>query len=186
MGSWRILMSRQSGFSLIELMFVVGILGVLTAVAAPAYSRFRFRAYQVQAKTELNSLFTAERLFYAEYGEYSSRLDVIGYRPSGVMNYSVSFVEDYGPPSDPSAPQGTAECYYTCQFGTHAPPPGCSYTITWSCSQFASGTGNGGLGVGGQYFIAFAGAYFGAPDFALDTWSIDSNKNLEHPGDGTF
>ncbi|MFL5349435.1 MAG: prepilin-type N-terminal cleavage/methylation domain-containing protein [Hyalangium sp.] len=52
---------RNRGFTLIELMIVVAIIGILAAIAIPNFIRFQARARQSEANTNLKSLFTGLR-----------------------------------------------------------------------------------------------------------------------------
>lgn len=56
------------GFTLIELMIVVAIIGILAAIAIPNFLRFQARARQSEAKTNLKAYFTAAKSMYAEQG----------------------------------------------------------------------------------------------------------------------
>lgn len=52
---------HRHGFTLIELMIVVAIIGILAAIAIPNFVRFQARARQSEANTNLKSLFTGLR-----------------------------------------------------------------------------------------------------------------------------
>ncbi|HEX8701930.1 MAG TPA: prepilin-type N-terminal cleavage/methylation domain-containing protein, partial [Myxococcaceae bacterium] len=52
---------QRYGFTLIELMIVVAIIGILAAIAIPNFVRFQARARQSEVNTNLKSLFTGLR-----------------------------------------------------------------------------------------------------------------------------
>jgi len=54
------------GFTLIELMIVVAIIGILAAIAIPNFMRFQARARQSEAKANLKAIFTAVKSDWAE------------------------------------------------------------------------------------------------------------------------
>ncbi|QDK46183.1 pilus assembly protein PilA [Bdellovibrio sp. ZAP7] len=83
--------TSQAGFSLVELMVVVAIIGVLAAIAVPAVNKYIAKARQTEAKTNLASLYTSEKAFYAEYTSYDPRFGAIGYSPEGQLRYNVGF-----------------------------------------------------------------------------------------------
>lgn len=63
-------MQRNSGFSLVELMIVIVIIGVLAAVAVPIYSNNVVKAKMSEADASLGSIRTQLRVYYGENGEY--------------------------------------------------------------------------------------------------------------------
>lgn len=84
----------QAGFSLIELMIVVAIIGVLAAIAVPNFQRFQAKAKQSEAKNNLAALYSAEKAFHSEWSMYDTSFDAIGFRPEGRMMYIVGFNAD--------------------------------------------------------------------------------------------
>jgi len=77
----------QKGFTLIELMIVVAIIGILAALAIPNFIRFQARSKQSEVKANLKSLFTAERSYFQEHDTYSCNIRVIGFNPERGNRY---------------------------------------------------------------------------------------------------
>lgn len=63
---------NRKGFTLIELMIVVAIIGILAAIAIPNFLRFQLKAKSSEGKTNLAAIRTAEQSYYSEFGEYVS------------------------------------------------------------------------------------------------------------------
>ena len=71
--------NRQKGFTLIELMIVVVIIGILAALAIPRFMEATVKAKESEAKTILKQIFTLERVTRQELGNYSADLAAIGF-----------------------------------------------------------------------------------------------------------
>lgn len=85
---------RQGGFTLIELMIVVGIIGILAAIAIPNFERYQSKARQSESKIALAAIYGGEKAFYSEYTAYAASMDAIGYVPEGLKRYySVGFTD---------------------------------------------------------------------------------------------
>ena len=61
---------RTGGYTLIELMVVVAIIGILAAIAIPGYIGYRLRAERSVVWTDLQSIRLLEEQFYAEKNFY--------------------------------------------------------------------------------------------------------------------
>jgi type IV pilus assembly protein PilA len=64
--------NRKGGFTLIELMIVVAIIGILAAIAIPNFLRFQLKAKTSEGKTNIAAIRTAEESYYSEFGVYVS------------------------------------------------------------------------------------------------------------------
>ena len=76
--------NNNKGFSLIELMVVVGIIGILASVAVPNLLKFQAKAKQSNAKTELSAIYGTQKAFAVEYATYTASLKALGFAPDGV------------------------------------------------------------------------------------------------------
>jgi len=65
----------STGFSLVELLIVVAIIGILAAVAVPAYFNHILRTRQADAYHNLLDIKAAQEMFHAQYNRYGSFAD---------------------------------------------------------------------------------------------------------------
>jgi type IV pilus assembly protein PilE len=65
---------RIKGFTLIELLIVTSIVGILAAVAIPAYMNYTVRASRAAAQTELLQLAALEEKIYLNSNAYSGNI----------------------------------------------------------------------------------------------------------------
>lgn len=82
--------TNKKGFTLIELMIVVAIIGILAAIAIPNFLNYQCKAKQTEAKTSLGNVRMAEEAYYAEYDTYSSTLADIGFAVKGNTEYAIT------------------------------------------------------------------------------------------------
>jgi prepilin-type N-terminal cleavage/methylation domain-containing protein len=61
---------RVRGFTLVEVMIVVAIVGVLAALAVTSFRRFQLRSKSAEARLNLASIVTAELAYFGEFSGY--------------------------------------------------------------------------------------------------------------------
>jgi type IV pilus assembly protein PilA len=83
------LMRKQKGFTLIELMIVVAIIGILAAIAIPNFLRFQAKSKQAEAKTNLGAMGLAAETYRAEKDTYRAGLWTdLSWTPVGTTRYA--------------------------------------------------------------------------------------------------
>ena len=65
------------GFTIIELMLVVGIIGLLATLAIPAMIRFQLKAKASESRVNIAAIREAEEAYFAEFGVYVSAVPVL-------------------------------------------------------------------------------------------------------------
>ena len=82
----RMTKSNNKGFTLVELMIVVAIIGILAAIAIPNFLKYQAKAKQSEAKVNLKGIYTSQLSYFAEGDTYSD-FTVIGYVVEGGARY---------------------------------------------------------------------------------------------------
>ena len=73
------MMRKNEGFTLIELMIVIAIIGILAAIAIPQFSAYRQRSYNSSANADLRNAATAQEAYYVDHMTYTSVVgDLVG------------------------------------------------------------------------------------------------------------
>lgn len=91
--------TKQKGFTLVELMVVVIIVGILASVAVPIYRANIRKAMASEGAALLGSVLTAQRIYYAEHNTYTTTKANLGVEAIGnkyFTDYSVTSADANG------------------------------------------------------------------------------------------
>jgi type IV pilus assembly protein PilA len=67
----------QKGFTLIELMIVIAIIGILATIAIPQFVSYRQKGYNTEAKAELKSFYTACQAYFSDNAPSDCSLSMV-------------------------------------------------------------------------------------------------------------
>jgi type IV pilus assembly protein PilA len=92
---------NKEGFTLIELMIVIAIIGILAAIAIPQFSAYRKRAYNSAAESDVRNLATAQEAYYVDHSSYAGSVGALtgsqfGYYPSGNVSAQIAAASQDG------------------------------------------------------------------------------------------
>ena len=114
----------QKGFTLIELMIVVAIIGILAAIAIPNFLAYQAKSKQSEAKVALGAIFTSAVAYSSEVNPSTfdpaaavpvGNISSLGYRPSGTPRYSFWYAVGGTSTVFPGSATGTVAL---CNLGT--------------------------------------------------------------------
>ena len=91
-GSGRL--QRSGGFTLIELMIVVLIMGILASLAVYGYKHMVNKARMTQAQVVLKHLHKTEETIYSDTGRYVDNVNILGYDPTVYNYYRITVTVD--------------------------------------------------------------------------------------------
>lgn len=202
-------LKRQDGFTLVELMVVVAIIGLLSAVAIPNFKKYQAKAKTSEAKLQLSAVYTALQSWYSDFDNYGTCLNHMGFDPAVEMMaryYAIGFPTGTAigatTPNGYSVANGApAACAAAASVGND------TVTVTAS-SVNNSAWGAGKLMAGNAALTSAAVVVANIPNLAIpttttfragavgiidgakitattaDAWTIDQNKRIvsERPG----
>lgn len=93
---------KQQGFTIVELLIVIVVIGILAALVITTYTGIQAKARNSNRETDLNSLQTQLEAYFAESGHYPSRAEVndAAWRATNMKSLDAGALQD---------PQGSAQ-----------------------------------------------------------------------------
>ena len=82
---------NKGGFTLIELMIVIAIIGILAAIAIPQFTAYRTRSYNSSANADLRNLATAQEAYYADHQSYCNSVGRLSVTYGAITSRGVHF-----------------------------------------------------------------------------------------------
>ena len=190
---------NEQGFTLVELMVVVAIIGILSAVAIPNFKRYQAKTKTSEAKLQLSAIYSALTSLQSDYDAFATCLEDAGYvAPSGNSHYyALGFAQD-NPDARAIVTANGGTCEQTkdgtdqFQFGAGKTVGGykadagdvgsINVRSVFNDSENEGNFDSPGVDEFGSYFVAGAvGAIdsdFRTPDTASQ-WVINENKALK-------
>ncbi len=83
----------ERGFTLIELVVVIGLVGTLAATAIQGFAMYTSKARRVEAFTVLAGVYDAQKAFYGDQDQYAATFDQLGFSVDGGVRVAANQIQ---------------------------------------------------------------------------------------------
>ena len=127
---------RASGFTLVELMVVVGIIGILAAIAYPAYMQYVLKSHRAEAKALLTKTAQFMERYFTTNGTYSGGGLLSSVSPEGATGSAIKYNISFS-----AGPSATAFTVRAVPAGAQASDSCGTLTLSYTGAQTAATSG---------------------------------------------
>ncbi len=161
-------MRSKKGFTLIELMIVVAIIGILAAIAIPNFLKFQCKSKQSEARQNLGAIFVAMGSYYSNNDTYPDTATITGVTTPDCW-YLMSW-----------SPSGKTRYYYQCGTGNYLNTEGAK-RISEPTNRANCDTTMAGKTISNELGFTIAAAGNLDTDTACcDMWGINNAKYIKN------
>jgi len=167
-------LTDSKGFTLVELMVVVAIIGILSAIAVPNFKKYQAKSKQSEAKIQLAAIYSSEVGANSDYDTYATCLTDIGYEAAPRGYYMVGFSAAAAAPNGIIVARGGA-----CASAANIIPGGLALKADAAAAAIVAGNLASVAPTSTVFTASAAGNISTAA--ARDVWTITQTKALNNP-----